>query len=122
MYQYVITTDIKDERIFSDISEISQDLQRLQNDADAFVVLEVSPPVNSVNYLQVANISGTKGFFKKRDVIKGYTVEINIAEKDGGFKQYQYMTEDFEEVKGMLVGYIGHLKTPDFSAWTDVEI
>jgi len=121
MYQYVVRTDIEDEKIFSAISEISQDLQRLQNEVDAFVVLEVSPAINCVNYMQAANLSEAKGLFKKRQVVTGYTIEINLTEKDGSLKQYQYMTKDFEEIKGMLVDYASHLRIPDFSAWADVS-
>jgi len=121
MYQYAVRTDIEDERFFSTINEISQDLQRLQNEADAFVVLEVLPPVNYVNYIQAANLSDTKGFFKKRYIITGYIIEVNMTDKDGSLKHYEYKTRDFEEVREVLVDYISLLKTPNFSTWADVS-
>jgi len=121
MYQYAVKTDIEEERFFSAISEISQDLQRLQNEAGAFVVLEVSPPINYVNYIQAANLSDTKGFFKKRHVITGYIIELNMTERDGSLTHYEYETKDFEEIEEILVEYISLLKTPNFSAWTDVS-
>ena len=121
MYQYAVRTDMEDERAFSAIGEIALDLQRLQNEADAFVVLKVSPPINDVNYIQAANCSYTKGFFKKRHVFGGYTIELNVKEKDGSVKHYAYETEDFEEIEEILVEYISRLKIPNLSTWTDVS-
>jgi len=118
-HKYAIQTDIKDERSFSNVGEILQDLQRLQSEAHAFVVLEVSPAINNVTYIQAANHSYTKGLFSKKHIIETYTIELNITESSG-LKHYEYSSKDFKEIEKILVDYIDHLKTPDYSTWTDV--
>jgi hypothetical protein len=118
MYVYTINTETGESRSFSHSNEILTDLEKLRSD-DFFVVIESSPPVGNVNFIQASNIPSKKGLFKK-EMVSNYAIEIQITDEDGSLRQYSYDTRDFEEINSMLINYISFQQVPDFSLWCDI--
>ena len=118
MYQFAITTDICEKRHVSTSDEIPQELQRLQDEISSFVIIEVSPAIGGVNFIQVQNLRYKKGLFS-REFVDLYGMELNISEADGSVKQYS-SAGDFQDVKDIFVAFIDRNKTPNYATWTDI--
>ncbi|WP_246608314.1 hypothetical protein [Paenibacillus agaridevorans] len=80
-------------------------------DADDFIVLDPSEPVEGSSYLQAATAEGDGN---------GFVVELRLVNDDGTFKHYGYSTVDSNEVIRMFLQYWGEQKLPDWSNWTDM--
>jgi hypothetical protein len=127
MYKHTITIENmtgemndKETQAFETISEISKNLQRLQSEHACFIILETSPPINNVNFIQVLNWRYKKGIFKKHWV-DSFIIEMEITKSDGSLAQWGTVIYDFDEIKNILTEYITLQKAPNFSLWEDIS-
>ena len=107
------TNEINTKPTLRDIN-IAIDSLNIDN-ADPFIVLESSEPINGTKYVQVLR-------YKDYDNMKTYyRCEMQIGDRNS-FKQYKYITDNKAEIKKFFEDYFLYGKSPDINTWLDITV
>ena len=102
----------------SNISEIMKMVKQLK--VEAYFAVEISPPIDHVDAIQVTFQGDTKGFFKKVPIPPEYTLDIVIMDEFGKHKLW-YMSNamGYDEMHNILVNFVERQELPDYKSWLD---
>ena len=121
MYKYKIENSDGITLTFTKENEIEFELARLKNEPDYFIIVESTPQIENINFIQVANNSHYKGLFKKR-LTESYHIEMCVTNSAGTKQIYANPKNNstFEDTKKIITDYITLQKTPDYLNWGHV--
>jgi len=116
MYKFQITINELETKTISAITELTQELDNMQESNDGHISFKPTPAFNDLEEFGILKTSQIKGLFKKR-LVQDYYLELNFKYSDGKSGLCGHITPDFNEIKEMISNLITHQKLLNTSTW-----